>query len=646
MQKCCLAGGLLWLLPLALWAQAQPSELTRQALAKAAPPYRWIAEQRVRGAYYSALSELSYYDTAAGAGINCILNKSNGFIPASPEAGLNFHADQATICAARGMKYIAYVNFSSDTERSYTKRQYTPVVDAAGTVYPNSPSPLDRGFWDQAIKQRWLLLAERAKTAPITGTAIDFEMYGSEIIFYDRIGCLDYSDLAFNGFLQDRKLTLDQPVPLAQRAAWLKERNLTAAYEAYYRQTLESICRDIEQAVHRVNPDFLIGFYSWSNHSMFYEACARGFGTEQRPVLLWPGSTYSTGYTKFEVDDQVSALAQIGAHAVFIPGLWLWQFDPQNLAANAYLCGQKAGGYWLYGVYATWEETARRRKVPHVDGPAYWAALKQADDDIAAAQKDPNYQSALKVDLSRSLFLSVDPTQLAAPARLQPLAAAVPPPVPVDKQKPCAPARGDAVYRAWGLAGSQITFRVHSVHLPPHTNGTVASVLGPDQKLLAEERVGMDETKDLIVPCAAAGVYTLVTQSSNLCSTVACDAPYFVLDAGAGLHLMTAVEPALYFLVPAGVTEFTITGRGQGIERFCARIVGPDGAVAADEKNISAPTALTVKVPAGQDGQAWTLQLSPPTEGPLEDVGITLSKNLPPYLARDKARLLVLEPAP
>jgi hypothetical protein len=646
MRTRCLAGGLLWLLPLAAWAQAQPSELTRQTLARAAAPYRWIAEQRVRAAYYSALGEPAYYDAAAGAGLNCILNKSNGFIPATPEAGLSFHAEQAALCAARGMKYIAYINFNSDTERAYTKRQYTPVVDAAGTVYPNSPSPLDRGFWDAAIKQRWLLLAERAKTTPITGTAIDFEMYGSEIIFYDRIGGLDYSDLAFNGFLQDQQLTLDQPVALAQRAAWLKGRDLTAAYEAYYRKTLESICRDIEQAVHRANPDFLIGFYSWSNRSMFYEACARGLGTPERPVLLWPGSTYSTGYTPFEVDDQIADLDRIGAHAVFIPGLWLWQFDPQNLAANAVLCGQKAGGYWLYGVYSTWAETAQRRKVPHVDGPAYWAALKQANDDITAAQKDPNFQSALKVDLSRSLFLAVDAAQLASPVKLQPLSAPVPPSAPIGQQPCGAPGRGDAIYRAWGVAGTQITFRVHSIHLKPHTNGTVASVLGPDGKLVAEERIGMDETKDLVVACAATGVYSVVTQPSNLCSTVACDAPYFVLDATRGLHLMTAVEPTLYFLVPAGVREFTITGRGQGIERFCARIIGPDGAVAADEKNISTPTPMTVTVPAGQDGQVWTLALSPPTEGPLEDVGITLSKNLPPYLARDKARLLVPEPTP
>ncbi|MEN6641215.1 MAG: hypothetical protein ABFE08_02080 [Armatimonadia bacterium] len=635
MKKLLAVVGLLLLAP--LWAQDTDSAvLTKQVLAKAAPVYGWIADGGVRGVYYSGLRDVTLYDPSAAAGLNCVLNKF-GFAPDKPDEGLALHAEAARACKERGMKYFPYINFNSFTERDYTKRQYTPLVDATGKVYAETPSPLDREFWNQSIKRRFVQLAELAKREPLTGVAIDFEMYGSEIIFYDRVGCLDYSDLAFNGFLAQEKLPQEQVAP-AQRVTWLTRKHLSDKYEAYYRSTLEAICRDIEQATHAANPDFIVGFYSWNYNSPFYEACARGFGTEKMPALLWPGTTYSSGYSVPEVDNQVRLLGRIGAHCVFIPGLWLWQFHADNLAANAYLSAKQAGGYWLYGIYSMWSESATKRKVPHVKAEDFWAALKRANDEIIAVRKDPQHQSALKVDLSRSLFLGIDPATLAKPVKLRLLEAAPAIP-PLDKQI-AAPIRYTGVYRAFGEQGKKLTFRVMTPRLGGHTNGTVASLLGPDHKVLAEEQVGVGETKDMVIECPATGTYTVVAQTGNLCSYVVSDAPGFVLDGTDGLHLMTRVQP-LYFMVPPGVKEFTFTGTGQGVERFDAGIVAPDGTVVAHAENIGNTTVLKVAVPAGQDGQIWTLDLKPPADGVLEDVTVQMSSNIPPYFARERERLLV-----
>ena len=615
--------------------------LTREVLARADAPYAWIAAEGVRGAYYSGLSGPEFYKPAAGAGLNCVLNK-RGFSPDAPDDGLGFHAAEARACAEHGIKYFAFINFNSPTERGYIGRRYTAMIDAEGRVYPNTPSPLDREFWNQSIRRRWVQLAELAREQPLAGSAIDFEMYESEIVFYDRVGCLDYSDLAFHGFWADRQAPAP-PVAPGDRARWLKEQGLAGAYEAYYRRELESICRDIEQAVHQANPALVIGFYSWDYHSPFYESCARGFGTPQMPALLWPGTTYSSGYSTREVDDQVRRLRDLGAHAVFIPGLWLWQFDPENLAAHAYLSARAAGGYWLYGIYSMWAETARKRKVPHVDAPAFWAALKRANNEIAAVRRDPSHSSRLKVDPSRSLFLAAEAAGVAGPAQLRPLDSAAPSPAQLDRQGPAAPLRYSGVYRAYGTAGQTLSFRVHSLRLGTSTHGTVASLLGPDHRLLSEQRVPAGKTQDLSVRCPATGTYTVVTQSGNVCSTVVSDAPYFVIECRPQAQLMTRVEP-LYFYVPEGVKEFTFTGAGQGVERFNVRIVAPDGRILAAEENIGARAALKIAVPQGQDGQAWLLDLKRPTQGVLEDVTVGFSNNIPPYLARAKERLLVPKP--
>ncbi|MBM4086785.1 MAG: hypothetical protein FJ272_18515, partial [Planctomycetes bacterium] len=452
--------------------------LTGEVLSNAGGAYGWAREQKVRCIYYSGLRGGEYYQAAAAAGFNCAINKTTGLDPNAPEPGLALHAEQARLAAQAGQKYVACVNFNSDTERKFTSKRYTPLIDAEGRTYPDTPSPLDAEFWNQSIKRRWLLLAEAAKSAPITAAMIDFEMYGSEIVFYDRVGCLDYSDLAFNGFLKQETRFLGENGFLGapkDRPRWLKDKGLEDKYVAYYRRTLEAICRDIEREVHKVNPNLILSFYSWDNKSHFYESCALGFGTPQMPVLLWPGTTYASGYKPTDVDDQVKRLREINAHAVFIPGLWLWQYHPDNLAANAYQCAAHAGGFWLYGIYSMWPETARKRNAPQMNAAEYWAALKQANDEIAALQKNPARQTALRVDSSRTLYIATDPllhvsmrvfaeSRFDKKAALQPLTPDAPA-VPLDELPPAAPIRNVAVYRALGEAGKTIAFRVHSVRL-------------------------------------------------------------------------------------------------------------------------------------------------------------------------------------
>jgi len=618
------------------------ASITAEVLRQASPVYGWIAQQKLRGIYYSSLHEREYYQAAAAAGFNCVVNKTSGFRPDAPQSAMEFHVQQARLAAETGQKYIACINFNSADERKYTARRYTPMIGPQGTSYPDTPSPLDREFWNQAIKRRWLLLAEAAKTAPITGGMIDFEMYGSEILFYDLAGCLDYSDLALGGFAADQKLPTD-PRALApsQRAKWLKAQGLEEKYIAYYRRSIEAICRDIQREVHKVNPDFILGFYSWDRRSHFYEPCALGFGNARMPVLLWPGTTYTTGYSAPNVDDEVRRLAEIGAHAVFLPGIWLWQFHHDNLAAHAYDCAAHAGGYWLYGVYSMWAETARRRRVPNVDSSAYWTALRQANDEITAIEKDPRHRSSLRVAPDRTLFLAADPLLFAGKVMLRPWKAELPPAAPLDKQPPAALVRHVGVYRAYAEAGKTIVFRVHSVRLGKTTSGTVATVLGPDRQQVTEQKVPVGGTSDIAVHAAETGTYTLVCQSGLAGTMVQCDAPGLVIDAGeSGAHFMSRLRP-MYFFVPQGVKEFQVFGEGQGTERFNLKITAPDGQIALEQEDVGERRTFTVAVPAGQDGRPWLLNLARPTHGVLEDVKVGFSGNIPSYLAPAKERLLL-----
>lgn len=617
--------------------EPQSALLTRAVLEAAGAPYKWILEERVRGAYMSGITDVPYYQELGEAGFNTILNKIN---TVDDVAFVEFHSEQAQLSQDAGMKYFPFINFNSEIERRYVDNQFVPFVTFDGHELAKTVSPLDESFWLKVIRDRWVLLAEAAKNAPITGSIIDFEMYGADSIFYDRIGVVDYSDLAFNGFLAAQNITLDAPVVPGDRKAWLEERALSEAYAEYHRQTIRGFCADIQRAVHEVNPEFIIGFYSWHPGSLFYESCAQGFGTPEYPVLLFPGTTYSHGYTEPGVDRQVLSLHDMQAHAVFIPGLWTWQFHEENLAAAAYFSTRHAGGYWLYGTYAFWQDTAARRRIAPLDGTVYLGALARANSEIEVVLKNPGHVTELRTDPDRSIFLGVDPGNFDIPMNMRFAGESIPAAIPIDQQPPAPQVRRIGVYRAYAEAGTTMNLRINAVRTGPITAGTVVTVLDPDRGFVKEERIPVGETRDITVECAKTGAYAILCSSNQLSHWVQCDAPGFALSAADdGIHFFVRMAP-LYFYVPEGTQEFTITGVGQGEERFNLTITDAAGNIALFHEDISQKKDFAITVSEGQCGKVWKMDIERPTNGVLEDVQIWLS-GIPPYLSPSPERLII-----
>ncbi len=53
---------------------------------------------------------------------------------------------------------------------------------------------------------------------------------------------------------------------------------------------------------------------------------------------------------------------------------------------------------------------------------------------------------------------------------------------------------------------------------------------------------------------------------------------------------------------------------------------------------------MKITVPAGQDGKPWRLDLHKAKTGVFEDVSVSFSDQIPPYLAESPDRLLVPHP--
>lgn len=104
------------------------------------------------------------------------------------------------------------------------------------------------------------------------------------------------------------------------------------------------------------------------------------------------------------------------------------------------------------------------------------------------------------------------------------------------------------------------------------------------------------------------------------------------------LPLQTVGEvPRLYFYVPAGVTEFVITGSasvtGEGAR---LTVSGPDANEAGVlDGDLDKPEKLTLRVSPGQDARVWSFAITSPQTPNVyvDDVLLHFSENIPPYVA-------------
>jgi hypothetical protein len=129
------------------------------------------------------------------------------------------------------------------------------------------------------------------------------------------------------------------------------------------------------------------------------------------------------------------------------------------------------------------------------------------------------------------------------------------------------------------------------------------------------------------------GIYLLGTSAGSCAySLVSANVPIGVLTSDNARFIYAAKR--MYFHVPEGVKEFSITARGWGAETVRLNVFTPDGAQAATGQTSLAKATLQINVSAlGHAGKTWSLTTAKADEGVVEDYSIRLSTNLPPLLS-------------
>jgi hypothetical protein len=129
------------------------------------------------------------------------------------------------------------------------------------------------------------------------------------------------------------------------------------------------------------------------------------------------------------------------------------------------------------------------------------------------------------------------------------------------------------------------------------------------------------------------GIYLLGTSAGSCAySVISANVPVGILTSDSARFIYAAKR--MYFHVPEGVKEFSITATGWGAETVRLNVFTPDGAQAATGQTSPAEATVQIDVStSGHAGKTWSLTTAKADEGVVEDYSIRLSTNLPPVLS-------------
>ena len=170
------------------------------------------------------------------------------------------------------------------------------------------------------------------------------------------------------------------------------------------------------------------------------------------------------------------------------------------------------------------------------------------------------------------------------------------------------------------------------------------TLLSPDDRTLARGDIPRDGNAAVRVDEPAAGIYRLVLDTAHNACTVRSSVRHTCVEASPTAPLSVVYYARrLHFFVPMHAKRFVVHVAGSGsAEHAVADVFSPDGTCAATDTTVGKDGAkcdVSVDVPKGQDGRAWSLGLRKAEGFVFEDCKVSLSGDVAPFVADHPARL-------
>jgi len=577
---------------------------------KLSPELRWIEQEKIRAGYF--------YNTTTDkikllkdAGLNTII------LSCKPEDA----GPWAKAAKDSDMHLFLTRHFSVKAEKEGLRR----CVMANG-FEDVVACPLDADYWRKFVIPWAVALARlgRERGKRVDGLWMDFELYASRSghNYYTENAC--YCDHCFGAFLASKNLK-NPAVPPKDRARWLKDKGLWKEYHPFLEKRIEEFASELEREVHRVHPDFILGFYP-TPHCWSLRGIARGLGTERVPMIAWATQTYGGGVPERIPDNPRRWLAEQGIHAYYCAGMLLRRYSAKNLAYHVYAAAEKSDGYWLFTLYTLFTWPREEPGDYHLaDGTPddYWAALRKGNDEIARLCKaHGRYKTSLKKQPEGAWY---------QPAYVNLEKFKVPDLVPVNPNGGAAaeqpPTRFIGFYKVYVYLkkGQKAELKVKA---PNGTFGLTWRVIGPDRRQLAEGKVGLKEAAAIKFKAGEEGIYTVALDAGSAAFEIeSCNAPFAIHGRRYNRYLIVSRKAErLCFYVPQGIEKFSVLTHAYGSRPYALKVFRPDGSETAGGTTEPLHNRLELEVRTGGVAGVWSLSVAATTGSP--SIYIVLDRKL------------------
>jgi hypothetical protein len=476
-----------------------------------------------------------------------------------------------------------------------------------------------------------------AQDPTLIGVFLDYENYSprSEGNCYD----LSYDDVILGKFAEARGLELPTLAP-NERKPWLVEQGLHDAFAEFQVAHWRERCRALREAVDAYDPGFRFCIYPAPGTPFMVQACYPEWATETAPLILADPWVYGRPSKFLPQDDSLDGNRQKLLTGMRVPQeagiefLYSGGIDPIVQGADPEFCGKNAvmiseltAGYWVF-------YEGPKYKVDHPDYFHWFAwANRHIQEGTFTAWHEPRQEPE---NWALGVFTDGVRTLKAAP-----------PEVTGRKiEFPKNALRGEHLMFVAAKKGLPVEVVLRNVPVGSYTSLLAWELRDPGLHELLKGQIDHQGTGSVTFTPEADGLYLLGASSGSCAwSVVSSNAPLAALT-GDGAGFIFAQE-RLYFHVPAGVSEFTLTAKGAGAETVRVSVFDPTDAPVATGQTTPAEGATEIRVPVGEYAdRTWSLETTRADEGVLEDHKLTLDKQLPPLLAFSPEHVFGLQPGP
>jgi len=546
-----------------------------------------------------------------------------GFNVFSPRFGyhkLDEVKQVAQWCEYYGIYYMPWMRGTLKAPKDASS-QGKRIVWANGNEEPLW-SPNADEFWKWTSKY----IVEYAKISveipSLMGVFLDYENYEAGSDCYK----LSYDDLIMGKFAEAKGIELPQ-LSFKKRKPWLDEQGLHEEFSAFQINHWRKRCRTLREAVDEYNPKFQFCIYPAPGTMFMRVACYSEWATEVAPLILADPHTYGRPSKLFAHAEALEAnreklqynmkiAEKSGINFIYsggidpvVPGA-----DPEFCGKNAVMISELTDGYWVFYEGPKYATTH----------PEYFKWFTWANKKIVeGALKAWRQPRKMPEDFDLSLTGLGKFGKLIAPH--------------VTGKKIAFPTtcrmRHENTMLLACKAGHRVKVILRNHPFVHYKSSLVWRVNSPQMEEIAANTIPHNGTGAVTFMPKTNGIHLLVASAGTCYYSIVSSNVPIGLYAADGLNLIYRAK-CLYFRVPEGVEEFTVTATGRGGETVRVNIYDPDKNRVATGQTTLAQRTIAIKVLVGDHaGKIWFLKTAQAAEGVTEDNSLTLGPKLPPVLS-------------